>query len=37
MGVSTRTVQRLIREFMDSCGARTRFQAGVQAAREELI
>jgi DNA-binding CsgD family transcriptional regulator/sugar-specific transcriptional regulator TrmB len=37
MGVSPRTVQRLIREFMDSCGARTRFQAGVQAAREKLI
>ncbi|RAG86496.1 hypothetical protein DN069_06230 [Streptacidiphilus pinicola] len=37
LGVSTRTVQRLVREFMDSCGARTRFQAGVQAAREELI
>ncbi|WP_042381839.1 helix-turn-helix domain-containing protein [Streptacidiphilus melanogenes] len=37
MGVSTRTVQRLVREFMDSCGARTRFQAGVHAAREELV
>ncbi|WP_042421128.1 helix-turn-helix domain-containing protein [Streptacidiphilus anmyonensis] len=37
MGVSTRTVQRLVREFMDSCGARTRFQAGVHAAREDLI
>lgn len=37
LGVSPRTVQRMIREFMDSHGARTRFQAGVQAAREELI
>jgi predicted transcriptional regulator len=37
LGVSTRTVQRLVREFMDSCGARTRFQAGVQAARGELV
>jgi sugar-specific transcriptional regulator TrmB/DNA-binding CsgD family transcriptional regulator len=37
LGVSTRTVQRLVREFMDSFGARTRFQAGVQAARLDLI
>lgn len=37
LGISPRTVQRMIREFMDSYGARTRFQAGVQAAREELI
>lgn len=37
LGISTRTVQRLIREFMDACGARTRFQAGVQAAREEFV
>ncbi|MBF9069001.1 helix-turn-helix transcriptional regulator [Streptacidiphilus fuscans] len=37
LGISTRTVQRLIRDFMDSFGAQTRFQAGVQAARAELL
>jgi DNA-binding CsgD family transcriptional regulator len=37
LGISTRTVQRLIRDFMDSFGAQTRFQAGVHAARAELL
>lgn len=33
LGVSPRTVQRRVRELMDALGARTRFQAGIQAAR----
>ncbi len=33
LGVSPRTVQRWVRELMDALGARTRFQAGIQAAR----
>lgn len=37
MGVSTRTVQRWVREVMDRFGARTRFQAGIQAARADLL
>lgn len=37
LGVSTRTVQRWVREVMDSLGARTRFQAGIQAARTGLL
>ncbi|WP_245984854.1 LuxR C-terminal-related transcriptional regulator [Streptomyces tateyamensis] len=37
MGVSTRTVQRWVRELMDRFGARTRFQAGIQAARADLL
>ncbi|MFF2144017.1 LuxR C-terminal-related transcriptional regulator [Kitasatospora sp. NPDC058190] len=37
LGVSTRTVQRWVRELMDRFGARTRFQAGIQAARAELL
>ncbi|MFD7904975.1 LuxR C-terminal-related transcriptional regulator [Kitasatospora sp. NPDC059722] len=37
LGVSTRTVQRLVRELMDRFGARTRFQAGIQAARADLL
>jgi hypothetical protein len=32
LGVSTRTAQRRIADLMDSGGARSRFQAGVQAA-----
>ncbi|MEV5510368.1 helix-turn-helix domain-containing protein [Streptomyces orinoci] len=37
LGVSPRTVQRRVRELMDSLGARTRFQAGIQAARAGLL
>ncbi|MGW1073116.1 helix-turn-helix domain-containing protein [Streptomyces sp. NPDC002537] len=37
LGVSPRTVQRWVREVMDSLGARTRFQAGIQAARTGLL
>ncbi|MDH6127815.1 helix-turn-helix transcriptional regulator [Kitasatospora sp. GP82] len=37
LGVSTRTVQRWVRELMDRFGARTRFQAGIQAARADLL
>ncbi|AUG80030.1 helix-turn-helix transcriptional regulator [Kitasatospora sp. MMS16-BH015] len=37
MGVSARTVQRWVRELMDRFGARTRFQAGIQAARADLL
>ncbi|MFI9722138.1 helix-turn-helix domain-containing protein [Streptomyces sp. NPDC052396] len=37
LGVSPRTVQRWVRELMDSLGARTRFQAGIQAARAGLL
>ncbi|GAA2140760.1 LuxR family transcriptional regulator [Kitasatospora kazusensis] len=37
MGVSPRTVQRWVRELMDRFGARTRFQAGIQAARADLL
>lgn len=37
LGVSTRTVQRLVHDFMEANGARTRFQAGVQAARADLL
>ncbi|AEW92695.1 MULTISPECIES: helix-turn-helix domain-containing protein [Streptomycetaceae] len=37
LGVSPRTVQRWVREVMDSLGARTRFQAGIQAARAGLL
>lgn len=33
LGVSPRTVQRWVRELMDALGARTRFQAGIQASR----
>ena len=35
--VSQRTVERHIRQVMDSLGASTRFQAGVQAARRGLV
>ncbi|MFB7508127.1 helix-turn-helix domain-containing protein, partial [Streptomyces broussonetiae] len=37
LGVSPRTVQRWVREVMDDLGARTRFQAGIQAARAGLL
>ncbi|WP_441249912.1 helix-turn-helix domain-containing protein [Kitasatospora sp. McL0602] len=37
LGVSPRTVQRWVRELMDRFGARTRFQAGIQAARADLL
>jgi sugar-specific transcriptional regulator TrmB/DNA-binding CsgD family transcriptional regulator len=33
LGVSPRTVQRWVRDLMDALGARTRFQAGIQASR----
>lgn len=35
--VSLRTVQRRVRKLEDMLGARTRFQAGIQAARRHLI
>ncbi len=35
--VSQRTVERHIRQVMDSLGASTRFQAGVQAVRRGLV
>ncbi|GAB3009109.1 LuxR family transcriptional regulator [Saccharothrix stipae] len=34
LGLGPRTVQRRVRQLMDRCGARTRFQAGVQAMRK---
>ncbi|MGW2863947.1 helix-turn-helix domain-containing protein [Streptomyces sp. NPDC001205] len=37
LGVSPRTVQRWVHELMDVLGARTRFQAGIQAARAGLL
>ncbi|MFJ8311732.1 MULTISPECIES: helix-turn-helix domain-containing protein [unclassified Streptomyces] len=37
LGVSPRTVQRWVHEVMDMLGARTRFQAGIQAARAGLL
>lgn len=37
LGVSPRTVQRWVHELMDMLGARTRFQAGIQAARAGLL
>jgi DNA-binding NarL/FixJ family response regulator len=36
-GVSLRTVERRVRSLMDRLGAKTRFQAGVQAARRGWI
>ncbi len=33
LGISTRTVQRRVRDLCDRLGARTRFQAGILAAR----
>ena len=32
LGVALRTVERRVRRLMDGLGARTRFQAGLQAA-----
>ncbi|MCX3059077.1 helix-turn-helix domain-containing protein [Streptomyces beihaiensis] len=37
LGVSPRTVQRWVHEVMETLGARTRFQAGIQAARAGLL
>jgi DNA-binding CsgD family transcriptional regulator len=37
LGVSDRTAHRRVRALMDSLGARTRFQAGIQAARRQLL
>ncbi|HQH07242.1 MAG TPA: helix-turn-helix transcriptional regulator [Phycicoccus sp.] len=37
LGISSRTVERHVRRAMDSVGATTRFQAGVEAARQGLI
>jgi DNA-binding CsgD family transcriptional regulator len=37
LGVSARTGQRWVRELMDELGARTRFQAGLQATRAGLL
>ncbi|MFC9328914.1 helix-turn-helix domain-containing protein [Kitasatospora sp. NPDC057015] len=36
-GLSKRTVERRMRQMMDRLGARTRFQAGLQAGRRGLI
>ncbi|MGW4652232.1 helix-turn-helix domain-containing protein [Kitasatospora sp. NPDC004289] len=36
-GMSKRTVERRMRQMMDGLGARTRFQAGLQAGRKGLI
>ncbi|HEX5596872.1 MAG TPA: helix-turn-helix domain-containing protein [Micromonosporaceae bacterium] len=37
LGVSVRTVQRRVREICARLGARTRFQAGLQAGRQGLL
>lgn len=37
LGVSVRTVRRRVAELLEDLGARTRFQAGVQAARMGLL
>ncbi|MFC4083783.1 helix-turn-helix transcriptional regulator [Amycolatopsis samaneae] len=37
LGVAQRTVERRVRRLMDALGARTRFQAGLQAARRGLL
>ncbi|GGB18667.1 hypothetical protein GCM10011492_05660 [Flexivirga endophytica] len=37
LGLSLRTVQRRVRKLEDLLGAHTRFQAGIQAARRNLI
>lgn len=37
LGVSQRTIERHIRHIMDDLGAATRFQAGVQAERRQLL
>jgi DNA-binding NarL/FixJ family response regulator len=36
LGVALRTVERRVRRMMDGLGARTRFQAGLQAAARGL-
>lgn len=37
LGVSVRTVRRRVADLLEELGARTRFQAGVQAARKGLL
>jgi DNA-binding CsgD family transcriptional regulator len=37
LGLSLRTVRRRVAELMDELGARTRFQAGVEAVRRGLL
>ena len=37
LGISQRTVERRVRHVMDTLGAETRFQAGVEAARQGLV
>ncbi len=37
LNISQRTVERRIRHIMDSLGATTRFQAGVEAVRQGLV
>ena len=37
LGVSLRTVRRRIADLMDDLGASTRFQAGAEAARRDLL
>jgi DNA-binding CsgD family transcriptional regulator len=37
LGVAQRTVERRMRRIMDRLGARTRFQAGLQAARRGML
>ncbi|MGV9270806.1 helix-turn-helix domain-containing protein [Kitasatospora sp. NPDC003701] len=37
VGVNKRTIERRMRRLMDALGARTRFQAGLQAARRGLL
>jgi DNA-binding CsgD family transcriptional regulator len=37
LGVSVRTVRRRVAELLEGFGARTRFQAGAQAARRGLL
>jgi DNA-binding NarL/FixJ family response regulator len=37
LGLSLRTVRRRVAELMDELGARTRFQAGVEAHRRGLL
>jgi DNA-binding CsgD family transcriptional regulator len=37
LGVAQRTVERRMRRIMDRLGARTRFQAGLQAARRGVV
>jgi DNA-binding CsgD family transcriptional regulator len=37
LGISERTAHRRVKALMESLGARTRFQAGIQAARRRLV